>query len=73
MAEDRPQTESLLAEEQTAQAGYTFFVYIVESPSAPDLYHGRSEGALVANALSLDRIMSPRGAAHAEALTGLKS
>lgn len=35
---------------------YVFFVYIVESPSAPDLYHGRSEGALVANALGLDQI-----------------
>ena len=33
-----------------------FFVYIVESPSAPDIYHGRSEGALVARALSLDLI-----------------
>lgn len=35
---------------------YVFFVYIVESPSAPDLYHGRSEGALVASALGLDQI-----------------
>jgi len=35
---------------------YVFFVYIVESPSAPDLYHGRSEGALVASALGLDHI-----------------
>lgn len=33
-----------------------FFVYIVESPSAPDLYHGRFEGSLVAQALKLNRI-----------------
>jgi hypothetical protein len=33
-----------------------FFVYIVESPSAPDLYHGISEGARVADTLTLDRI-----------------
>ena len=33
-----------------------FFVYIVESPSAPDIYHGRSEGGLVAQALALDGI-----------------
>lgn len=31
-----------------------FFVYIIESPSAPDIYHGRSEGALVAKAIELD-------------------
>lgn len=36
--------------------GLEFFVYIVESPSAPDLYHGRSEGFLVAQALGLDLI-----------------
>ena len=35
---------------------YTFFVYIIESPSAPDLYHGRSEGSIVAQAIGLDRI-----------------
>ncbi|MCX5829884.1 MAG: hypothetical protein NTV58_18105 [Deltaproteobacteria bacterium] len=35
-----------------------FFVYIVESPSAPDMYHGRSEGALVARAIDLDGIPS---------------
>lgn len=35
-----------------------FFVYIVESPSAPDLYHRRSEGDLVAQALTLDGIPS---------------
>lgn len=56
MPEERPQPEPRSVDEQTAQAGYTFFVYIVESPSAPDLYHGRSEGALVANALRLDGI-----------------
>jgi hypothetical protein len=35
-----------------------FFVYVVESPSAPDLYHGRSEGALVTRALELNSIPS---------------
>ena len=35
---------------------FRFFVYIVESPSAPDLYHGRSEGTLVAQAVALDTI-----------------
>src|SRR5574341_1196771 len=39
-----------------ASEKYTFFVYIVESPSAPDLYHGRSEGSLLADALRLDSI-----------------
>ncbi len=38
------------------QGQYVFFVYIVESPSAADLYHGRSEGSVVANALRLDSI-----------------
>lgn len=33
-----------------------FFVYIVESPSASDIYHGRSEGNVVAQALALDGI-----------------
>jgi hypothetical protein len=33
-----------------------FFVYIVESPSAPDLYHGRSEGQRLADTLELDGI-----------------
>lgn len=33
-----------------------FFVYIIESPSAPDIYHGRSEGLLVSRAISLDGI-----------------
>ncbi len=37
---------------------YRFFVYIVESPSAPDLYPGRSEGGLVAQAIGLDSIPS---------------
>src|SRR5258705_8448442 len=37
-------------------AKYIFFVYVVESPSAPDIYHGRSEGGLVVNALGLDAI-----------------
>jgi hypothetical protein len=35
---------------------FTFFVYIVESPSAPDLYHGRSEGERVASTLRLDGV-----------------
>ena len=48
--EERPETT------QEAAPKYVFFVYIVESPSAPDLYRGRSEGALVPNALGLDQI-----------------
>lgn len=39
-----------------ATPNYSFFVYIVESPSAPDLYHGRSEGERVANTLRLDDV-----------------
>lgn len=38
------------------QAQFKFFVYIVESPSAPDLYHGRSEGSRLAETLKLDQI-----------------
>lgn len=38
---------------ETAQP-MRLFVYIVESPSAPEIYHGRSEGALVARAVDLD-------------------
>lgn len=33
-----------------------FFVYIVESPSAPDLYHKRYEGDALLSTLSLDQI-----------------
>ena len=33
-----------------------FFVYIVESPSAPDLYHRRSEADLIRQAIELDEI-----------------
>jgi len=44
-----------MTEEQAAPT-FTFFVYIIESPSAPDLYHGRSEGARVAETLRLDGI-----------------
>lgn len=40
----------------TSNDSFKFFVYIVESPSASDIYHGRSEGGLVAQALSLDLI-----------------
>ena len=35
-----------------------FFVYIVESPSAPDVYHGRSEREVLQQALSLACIHS---------------
>jgi len=56
MAEEQRATEQHPTEQQPTEPKYTFFVYIVESPSAPDLYHGRSEGALVANALGLDDI-----------------
>jgi hypothetical protein len=38
------------------KAPIKFFVYIVESPSAPDLYHGRSEGGLVAQTIRLDLV-----------------
>jgi hypothetical protein len=34
-----------------------FFVYIIESPSAPDLYHKRSEGDLLRQAINLDGIL----------------
>ena len=33
-----------------------FFVYIIESPSAPDLYHRRSEGGLIERTLNLHNI-----------------
>ena len=33
-----------------------FFVYVIESPSAPDLYHKRSEGEMIEKALSLHNI-----------------
>jgi len=56
-----------LAEEQ---AQYIFFVCIVESPSAPDLYHGRSEGERVAQTLRLDGIPCvTRTAINREAFT----
>src|SRR4051812_4378573 len=31
-----------------------FFVYVVESPSALDIYHGRGEGELLARAVELN-------------------
>jgi|SRR5579862_6991953 len=40
----------------TEPAKFKFFVYIVESPSAPDLYHNRSEGERVASTLRLDDV-----------------
>ena len=33
-----------------------FFVNIIESPSAPDIYYGRTEGALIQQAVSLNQI-----------------
>jgi hypothetical protein len=33
-----------------------FFVYVIESPSAPDLYHGKSEGSLLKQAIGLHGI-----------------
>lgn len=33
-----------------------FFVYVIESPSAPDFYHGRSEGELLTQVLRLNMI-----------------
>jgi hypothetical protein len=41
---------------EEAKQKYEFFVYIIESPSAPDLYHGRSEGGRVVETLRLDNI-----------------
>lgn len=41
---------------EAAQDNFPFFVYIVESPSAQDLYHGRSEGGLIAKTINLDLI-----------------
>ena len=35
---------------------FEFFVYIVESPSATDVYHARSEGERVASTLRLDGV-----------------
>lgn len=48
--------EPSATEPKAEQPKYEFFVYIVESPSAPDLYHGRSEGGLVAQTIRLDLI-----------------
>src|SRR5690349_12238880 len=42
--------------DERARDNEGFFVYIVESPSAPDLYHGRFEGTRVAETLQLDGI-----------------
>ncbi|MBU3593491.1 hypothetical protein ICN42_05180 [Polynucleobacter sp. 71A-WALBACH] len=33
-----------------------FFVFVIESPSAPDLYHRRSEGDVISQAVSLNGI-----------------
>ncbi len=55
---------------RTAPPKFEFFVYIVESPSAPDLYHGRSEGGLVAQTIRLDLIPCvARTAINSEAFT----
>ena len=34
-----------------------FFVFVIESPSAPDLYHRRSEGDLVRQAVELNNLV----------------
>lgn len=34
-----------------------FFVFVIESPSAPDLYHRRSEGDIVRQAVELNGIL----------------
>lgn len=55
---------------QATPPKFEFFVYIVESPSASDLYHGRSEGGLVAQAIGLDLIPCvARTAINTEAFT----
>lgn len=41
---------------EIASSKFNFFVYIIESPSDVDLYHGRSEGGRVAETLRLDSI-----------------
>ena len=35
---------------------FSFFVYVVESPSAADLYHRRSEGNIIQQAVNLNQI-----------------
>lgn len=35
---------------------FTFFVFVIESPSAVDLYHRRSEATVLSQAISLNRI-----------------
>lgn len=37
-----------------------FFVFVIESPSAVDLYHGRSEGDLIRQAVELNSILCIR-------------
>jgi len=51
MPDDKYSTAS-----QTANHHNDFFIYIVESPSASDLYDGISEGGLVAQFIRLDSI-----------------
>jgi hypothetical protein len=47
-----------------------FFVYIIESPSAPDLYHRRTEGDVIIQALTLgDIVCVSRCAISREAFT----
>ena len=38
------------------ESRFKFFVYVIESPSAPDLYHKRSESEMIKKALSLHGI-----------------
>ena len=51
-----PDQSAAASAPDSAPAKFKFFVYIIESPSAPDLYHGRSEGGLLAQTLRLDLI-----------------
>lgn len=45
-----------MADEGTQRDPKFFFVYIIESPSPVDLYHGRGEGDVVAQAVALNGI-----------------
>ena len=47
-----------MARDKSVTERRRFFVYIIESPSEADFYHGRSEGAIVQQALSLELLPS---------------
>jgi hypothetical protein len=51
-----PQEVNEQPADNTTSENPKFFVYVVESPSAPDLYHDRKEGAILKQAAALDGI-----------------